>query len=111
MNIYLSLPEVPDLEIASLNFNDIGVQQLKANIFHLKSQLLLAKSIIQAKDAAIESLSFTNYQQKLLLDSNDKKAANEETALNGLIKINEYKSKGLSFNLPELFRRIKRKLK
>lgn len=109
LNIYLSLPEMPDVELSSKNYNDIGVQQLISNVYHLKSQLILAHSIIQAKDSTIENLSVINYKHKVLLESADKEKSNQEEILNGLITVSEYKGKGFKINLPELFRLIKRK--
>lgn len=109
LNIYLSLPEMPDVELVSKNYSDIGVQQLMSNVYHLKSQLILAHSIIQTKDSTIENLSVIDYKHRVLLESADKEKSNQEKALNGLITISEYKGNGFKINLPELFRRIKRK--
>ncbi|MEY8714849.1 hypothetical protein AB9G26_06155 [Francisella philomiragia] len=109
LNIYLSLPEIPDVELVSKNYSDIGVQQLISNVYHLKSQLILAHSIIQAKDSTIKNLSVINYKHKVLLESADKEKPNQEKTLNGLITISEYKGNGFKINLPELFRLIKRK--
>lgn len=109
LDIYLTIPEVGNLEIITNNNFDVSAQQLVANIYHLKSQLILANSIIQNKDATIESLKFTNYQQNILLNSKSK--PNEEKTLDGLITIGEYEGKGFKINLAEIFRRLKRKSK
>ncbi|NRR93365.1 hypothetical protein HSX10_17460 [Winogradskyella undariae] len=111
LNIYLKLPEVPDLEKYSSDFNNISVHQLVSNIYHLKSQLLLSQSVIQAKDATIASLNFTNYQQQLLLSNSIENEKNEEKLLNNVVTIKELDGKGFSINLPELFRMLKRKFK
>ncbi len=111
LNIYLSLPEIPDLDkYASLN-NDVGVRQLVSNIHYLKSQLLLCQSMIQMKDATISALNLANYQQKVLLEEHSTASKNEEKVLNEIITINEYEGKGFKLNLPKLFRMIKRKFK
>lgn len=111
LNIYLELPGITELEVFSKDHTDIGVQQLISNVFHLKSQLQLANSIIQAKEATIKSMSFTNYQQQKALESLEEKVKNEEPTLDGLVTINEFEGKGFKINLPELFRRIRRKIK
>lgn len=107
LDIYLSIPQTNDLETYSLNYNDVSVQQLMANVYHLKSQLILANSIIQNKDATIESLKLTTLHQNLIIDS--KKSSNEEKAIDGLVTIGEFEWKGLKVNLAEVFRRLKRK--
>lgn len=109
LNTYLKLPEANDIERLSSNYSDVSVQQLIANIFHLKSQLMLSNSIIQNKDATIESLKFTNYQQNQILNS--KSNQNDEKTLNGLVTLTEYEGKGFKINLAEIFRRLKRQLK
>lgn len=109
LDAYLKFPETNNIEIISSNYTDVSVQQLIANIYHLKSQLLLSNSIIQNKDATIESLKFTNYQQSLIINSNSN--SNEEKTLNGLVTLSEYEGKGFKINLAEIFRRLKREFK
>lgn len=107
LNIYLSLPEAPDLQPFVGNYPDVGASQLIANVYHLKSQLAMANAVIQSNDATIESLKFINYQKTLFIES--KLNTNEEKTLDGLLTINEYEGKGFKINFPELFRRLKRK--
>lgn len=111
LNIYLSFPEIPEVEIISTDYSDIAIQQLISNVLHLKSQLVLANSTIQVKEATIQSLSLTNFQQRQLLKSADDKKPSEEKVLDGLITINEYEGKGFKLNLAEIFRRLKRRFK
>ncbi|CAM3153003.1 hypothetical protein DRF59_07040 [Chryseobacterium flavum] len=105
LNFYLSLPDTQNLEIITKDYNDISVQQLLSNIYHLKSQLVLAHSIIESKNATIESLKFSNFQKQTYIEQNLK---NEEKTLDGLVTIQEFEYSGLKFNLPEIFRRLKR---
>jgi len=107
LDIYLKLPESADLESGYSNTLDVSAQQLIANVYHLKSQLYLSNSIIQMKEATIESLKLTNYQQTLLINRTNN---NEEKTLDGLITIGEYEGKGFKINLAEIFRRLKRKI-
>ena len=109
LQVYLSLPESPEFESAITEFIDIGAQQLASQVYFLKSQLMLANSAIQMKDATIKSLNMANYQQSVLLESDQTKKENEEIIANGLVKVNEVKVKGFTFDLPEILRRIKRK--
>lgn len=106
LDIYLNLPDAPDFEHISSSYSDLSLQQLIANVYHLKSQLALVNSMIQLKDATIESLKFTNHHKSLLIES--KSLKNEEKTLDGLITINEFEGKGFNVNLPEIFRRLKR---
>ncbi len=64
LNIYLNAPAENDIQTQISNQKDIAVQQWEANIYHLKSQLVLAQSVIQAKNATIETLQLSNYQYK-----------------------------------------------
>lgn len=107
LNIYLSLPNNPDLDNISLDYTDVSVAQLMSNIHHLKSQLYLANSIIELKDSTIESLKLTNYQKDNIIANIPN---NEEKTLDGLITIKEYEYYGMKLNLPEIFRRLKRKI-
>lgn len=106
LNFYLSLPDLQNLEIITKDYNDVSVQQLLSNIYHLKSQLFLAHSIIEAKNATIESLKFSNFQKQTYIEENFK---NEEKTLDGLMTIQEFEYGSFKFNLPEIFRRLKRK--
>jgi len=110
LNVYLSLPKESNLEIIANEFSNVGVKQLISNVYHLKSQLLLGQSVLQAKEAAIESLQLSNYQYKKLLEDKEKKVLKEEKILWGTVIIKEYEGKGFKLNLPEIFRKIKRKL-
>ncbi|WP_430409582.1 hypothetical protein [Kordia sp.] len=109
LQVYLSLPESPEFESAVSEFPDVGVQQLASQVLFLKSQLMMANSAIQMKDATIKSLNMTNYQQNVIIDSHQTKKENEEELVGNLVKTSEIKVPGLTFNLPEILRRIKRK--
>lgn len=106
LTIYLNLPTAP--EIYSYNGNEVAIQQLQANVFHFKSQLALAQSAIQLKDATIESLKITNYQYKNLLDEANKKLNSEEPLFNGIVKVKSYEKFGFKFDLAEILRKLKR---
>ncbi|NML59430.1 hypothetical protein [Chryseobacterium cheonjiense] len=106
LDFYLSLPDLQNLEIITKDYNDVSIQQLLSNIYHLKSQLILAHSIIESKNTTIESLKFSNFQKQIYIESNLK---NEEKTLDGLVTIQEFEYGSFKFNLPEIFRRLKRK--
>lgn len=106
LNIYISLPSMADLQKTAQQFPDIGVQQLMSNVLHLQSQLILANATLQAKDATIKSLNFTNYQQQSLIEKLGKEK--EEDVIKGVVKVSEFKTKGVSIDLAEILRRIKR---
>lgn len=109
LNLYLSLPDIQNLENITKDYRDVSVQQLLSNIYHLKSQLILASSLIESKNATIESLKFSNFQKQNYIEENIIK--NEEKTLDGLLSIQEFEYNGFKFNLPEIFRRLKRTFK
>lgn len=111
LQMYLSLPESPEFETVASEFTDVGVQQLASQVYFLKSQLLMANSAIQMKDATIQSLNMTNYQQTSIIESHQTNEKNEEEIAGGLVKVGEVKVPGFTFDLAELLRRIKRKFK
>lgn len=106
LDIYLQLPEYKGFEL--YQNNEIAIQQLQANVMHLKTQLMLTNAAVQLKDATIDSLQLSNYQYKSLLES--KKNNEEETnVLNDMITLKPYEFNGGSINLPKLFKFLKRK--
>jgi hypothetical protein len=120
LDLYLRLPDSPEFAAQASGYGDIAVQQLQANIYHLKGQLAVAGAVLQAKNAQIEALQLSNftYQQMLaneqqiasipLLPAGTKKA-DAEPLVPGIIVVTEYEGKGFTVNLPELLRRLKRK--
>lgn len=93
--------------------NDIAFVQWQSNILHLKSQLMISQSIIQLKDATIQSLQLSNFEYKKLLENErlENKDTNEEDIIKGLVSVNKYDGKGFSINIAEIVRKLKRKLK
>lgn len=110
LNVFLGLVEVKDIELYTEEFRDIGVRQLISNIYHLKSQAMLSSSIIEMKQATIDSLNLTNYQLKNLIKQNPSDKKNEEKIIDGLVTVKELDLKGVNINIPEIFRRTKRKI-
>ena len=118
LNIYLNTPAITHLEVLEqFTSQDVAVTQWQANVMHLKSQLTLAnttlqmkEAILQMKDATIESLMLTNYQhQQFALDHAPKVQVNqEEDIIKGIVAVTKIEGKGLSINLPEIIRRLKR---
>ncbi len=112
LNIYLNAPGDKKFQVQVAEQNDIAVKQWEANIYHLKSQLSLAASIIQAKDSTIEMLQLSNYQYKQLLESqSSKRDSDKEEIIEGIVTIKKYEGKGFSIDLAEIFRRLKRIIK
>ncbi len=76
LDFYLSLPDLQNLEIITKDYNDVSIQQLLSNIYHLKSQLFLAHAIIESKNTTIETLKFSNFQKQTCIEKdlkNEKK--------------------------------------
>jgi hypothetical protein len=117
LTIYLSFPTASDFNEAANQFSDVAVTQLKANVFFLQSQMELAKAVIQAKDAAINLLDLTVFQQRQLLAATAEGASahppqakthEEEPLLGNTVYVTSYEGKGFKINLPHILRRLKR---
>ncbi|ANQ49940.1 hypothetical protein MY04_2571 [Flammeovirga sp. MY04] len=111
--IYLKLPSIPEVSNMNVFSADIGVQQLKSNIQHLQSQLTLGTAILQSKEATIKSLELANFQLNDSLTSKENelsKFKEGEYLIDGIVKVNKFEYKGVSIDLAEILRRIKRKL-
>ena len=103
--VYLHLPFEEDFENEN---NEIAIRQLISNIYHFKSQLILSNALLEAKDATISSLNLTIYQQKVLLDQQEK--VDSEKFFGGIIEIKKYDSKkGITIDLPKLLRVLRRR--
>ena len=55
LETYLNAPEFNNQDLTNTS-SDIAFVQWQSNILHLKSQLMISQSIIQLKDATIQSL-------------------------------------------------------
>lgn len=111
--LYLSAPSFDSAFLQNQINQDIAVMQWDTNIFHLKTQLTLANSILQLKDATIQSLQLSNFQyQHLLQDKeNIKESDKEEDIIEGIVSLKKYEGEGFSVNFAEILRRLKRRLK
>jgi hypothetical protein len=111
LDAYLNAPADPEFDLQTIQNPDVSIVQWQANVMHLKSQLLLAHSALQMKDATIEMLRLSNYQyqQLTLKDSQAENAKKEEDIIKGIVSVKHYEGKGFSVNLPEILRRLKRK--
>lgn len=113
LNVYLSLPTNSEVSTINVINEDIGVQQLISNIQFLNSQLVLGNAILQTKNVTIESLELMNFQLRQILDSREKeleKLNEGEDLIKGIVKVKKFENKGISINLGEVLKRIKRKL-
>lgn len=114
LNVYLNLPTITELRTFDFFNQDIAVQQLISNIQFLQSQVVLGTAILQMKDASIRSLELTNYQLTQVVEFKDKeiKAQKQgEDVINGILSVDKFKKNGITIDLAELLRRLKRKLK
>ncbi len=117
-DIYLQLPANPISIVSADSENRVAVQRLAANVHHLNGQLMLAQSVIEAKNATIQAQSTTiEFQQRLLdgsviidsrVDQKESKKDDKEVILGGTVAITKLQGKGVEINLPEIFRRLKK---
>lgn len=110
--IFLSLPARQDLQTAPSD--DVAVDQLRANVLHLQSQMALAAAVMRAKDAQIEALELSTYQYKQLLalppiDDARGGAKDSVDLLGGIVRVVRYKGKGFELDLPALWRKLRRR--
>jgi hypothetical protein len=116
LEIYINAPANLEVEISQNEKKDLAVIQWEANIHHLKSQVLFTQAAIQMKDATIEALQLSNYRLKEEVISAKQLAEkatglNEEKVLGGTVAVKKYNGKGFSIDLPEIYRRLRRRLK
>ncbi|WP_420127419.1 hypothetical protein [Longimicrobium sp.] len=120
LEIYLRLPDSPEFAAQAPSYDDIAVQQLNANIFHLKGQLAISSAVIQAKNAQIEALQLSNFTYQQLLANQQQVAtlpllplgnldADSEPLVPGVIDVTKYEGKGFTVNFAEILRRLKRR--
>jgi len=115
LDVYLKLPTNPitDTPISE----SIEVQRLEANVLRLRGDLKLAAAETQAKDATIRAQNLIIEVQKGMLSgeilANSVKDVtptpkDKEDVIPGILALSTYEDKGLSLNLGEVLRRLKR---
>lgn len=120
LDIYLRLPDSPEFAAQAPAYGDIAVQQLQANIYHLKGQLMLFGAVLQAKNAQIEALQLSNFTYQQLLANQQQIATipllppsetkeDAEPLIPGVIEITKFEGKGFNVNFAEILRRLKRR--
>lgn len=103
---YLSLSTELEVSNDMVVPKDIALMQLEANIMHLRSQLILVNSIIEAKDTSIENLKLTNEQYKM--STPPASPNNQESLVGDLVKVKEYQGKLISIDTPKILKNLKR---
>lgn len=116
LEIYMRLPSSP---VSDLSVNDeIAIQRLESNIYHLKSQLKLAHAEVLTNERTIQAQqTIINSQQRLvdglvILESAktvnpQREKEDKEDLLPGVLAVTKYKGKGFELGLPEILRRLK----
>ncbi len=107
LSAYLNLTEAENISQVS---NDIALKQLEANVFHLKSQLALSSATIQAKDSTINALQLSNFMLSESIETKPQKIEKSEDAFGGVVKVKSLDFKGVSIDLAEILRKVKRRL-
>lgn len=108
LDLYLQLPGMPDSVTSTLTHPNVASQQLQANIFHLKSQIMLAQATLTAKDATIEALQLSNFQYQQIITSFPK-SKDREALLGDSVHVTKVETSGLSIDLPLMLRKLKRR--
>lgn len=109
LEIFLNMPGMPNMDAEIAKSGDIAAMQLQANIHHLKGQMMLMQAAMQMKDVTIETLQLSNYQLKEIVEKKESEKAKTEDIIPGIVAVTKLEGKGLSINLPEILRRLKRR--
>jgi hypothetical protein len=95
--LYLQLPFDSDFGMTASGFTDFAVFQMKANVMHLQSQLVLANAIVQAKDALIATQSdrIADFEQRvnserIVAASTKEKETDSEPLIPGLVSVKNF---------------------
>jgi len=118
LQTYLGLPLAPDFAVAASQVRDIAVSQLQSNVLHLQSQLMLAKAAMQMKNA---TLAAKDAHISLLQDRIDLRefqprigpkeaSADKEELVKDVLSVKKFDFKFIEVNVPEILRKLKRKL-
>ncbi len=116
LQLYLRLPHVPEFITVATQFNDVAVSQLQANVYHLRSQIMLAKAALEMKNATMaakderiallqERIDLREFQPK----KEEKKNEDKEDIVKDMVAVKKYDLKFMEINLPELLRKLKRR--
>jgi hypothetical protein len=118
LNVFLNAPGGDLFNKNDLEKRDLAYLQWEANVFHLKSQLILSQALIETKNATIDTIRISNYQlqeiiskNKLLTDSKNPEESNQEKIMGGIVSIKKFEGKGFSIDFAEILRRLKRRFK
>ncbi|MGZ5445107.1 MAG: hypothetical protein ACXW5U_24970 [Thermoanaerobaculia bacterium] len=111
LDLYLQLPTT---NVGS-DEHDPSSDKLLANIYHLRSQLMLARAVIQTQQATIRAQETTIDLQRRILTPERITAGNQsvprEEFLGGTLALTRYEGKGFEVNLPAIFRRLREMFK
>jgi hypothetical protein len=115
LNAYLQIPASSEAANEMAKGSDIAFLQLSANVSHLKGHLILAKAIIQAKDAAISGqiTEINNLREQIDLRSyspHPASAVDLEPVIEGVLSVKPLEIRGAVIDLPNILRRLKRRL-
>lgn len=108
LDIYLKAASNKELKTQIAQESNVATGHWMANIRFLESQLALANATLQAKDATIEALQITNFQYKQEVEKRSKDEDSEEI-IKDVVSLGKFEVKGVSVNLAELLRRLKRR--
>jgi hypothetical protein len=111
LDIYLEL-QAADVGTEDL---DLPSQKLLSNIYHLRSQLTLARAVLQTQQATIRAQETTiELQTRILVPERitaDNQSSSREELFGGTVALTKYEGKGFEINLPAIFRRLRNAFK
>jgi hypothetical protein len=124
LDSYLRIPGDPHFGSDSSRATDVAVFQLRANVAHLEAQMNLAQAVLQTKNATIQAMELSNFRLHQLVnaaqgtshpalvgDKESPKKKDSEAIIEGVLSVRDSEVKGIVFHLPEIIRRLKRKIR
>lgn len=124
LDSYLKIPGGSHFGSDSSQTTDMAVLQLRANVAHLEAQMSLAQAVAQAKNATIQAMELSNFrlhqlvhaaqntsQTALLGEKEPPPKKDSEAIIEGVLSVRDSEVKGVVFHLPEIIRRLKRKIR
>ncbi len=113
---YLLMPTLSDLESVTRGLTDVAVQQLKANVLHFQSQIILLRAVLEQKSATIAAQNAQisaleeriDMRQFLPAQGSSKPGSDAETVIEGVLTVKDFEKSGVVIKLPEILRKLKR---
>lgn len=118
LETYLRLPYLPEFQRTAGQFHDPSVAQLQANVLHFQSQVVLAKSMLQAMDATIRAKDteigllrgMIDLRGYVAMPKKSHEESDSEPLIGDVVRVKKYTLKFLELDFPAILRKLKRRV-